>query len=472
MEKQKRKRKKKVVKFNSPISINIGIVVFGLILIYILINAVIYFTTEKTKYYEVVTGSNAKGINTSYVGIAMRNEIIEYANQTGYVDYFIREGSRVSKNSTLYSIDSTGNLNQLLSKAGEDYSNMTDENMQTISNLLYDYSNNYDDMDFSDVYDFKSTLKGSIVDLLNMNSLQRLAKKNGGNFAIEKSAATGIVLYRVDDFETLTSKKLKASMFDKSLYNSALFSSGDKIEKGAPVYKTINSDEWSIAVQLTKKTAREYKKEAKERKSDYANIKIKFLKDGLNTTANIKVVRGTDKKYYGVITLSKYVVRYATDRYIDIEIVNTPKNGYKVPKSSIVSNDLYVIPAKYSTKGKNDNNVGFNVQSSDRNKGESKIYYPPIAYADDENYYVSRLYFNDGEVITKPDSHETYVIGHTRKFMGAYNINNGYTVFTVVSILDSTDEYNIIKIMDYSLKIYDRIVLDASKVTENQVIYQ
>ena len=85
MEKQKRKRKKKVVKFNSPISINIGIVVFGLILVYILINAVIYFTTEKTKYYEVVTGSNAKEINTSYVGIAMRNEIIEYANQTGYV---------------------------------------------------------------------------------------------------------------------------------------------------------------------------------------------------------------------------------------------------------------------------------------------------------------------------------------------------------------------------------------------------
>lgn len=143
-----------------------------------------------------------------------------------------------------------------------------------------------------------------------------------------------------------------------------------------------------------------------------------------------------------------------------------------MPKSSIVSNDLYVIPAKIQYKGKDDNNVGFNVQSSDRNKGESKIYYPPIAYADDENYYVSRLYFNDGEVITKPDSHETYVIGHTRKFMGAYNINNGYTVFTVVSILDSTDEYNIIKIMDYSLKIYDRIVLDASKVTENQVIYQ
>jgi hypothetical protein len=152
--------------------------------------------------------------------------------------------------------------------------------------------------------------------------------------------------------------------------------------------------------------------------------------------------------------------------------VETPESGYKVPKSAIVSNDLYVIPKEYSTKGKNDYNIGFNVQNSDRSKDESEIYYPPIAYADEKNYYISKLYFNKGEVITKPDSHENYVIERTQKFMGAYNINNGYTIFTVVSILDSTDEYNIIEIMDYSLEIYDRIVLDASSVSENQVIYQ
>lgn len=468
---KRKKRRRRVIKFNAPFNINVGIVVFGLIMIYILINTVIFFTTEKTKYYEVVTGTNAKEINKTYQGIAIRNEVIEYAGQSGYIDYYIREGSRVSKNSTLYSIDSTGKLNELLAQTSENYANMTEENMSTISNLLYDYSNNYNDMEFSDVYDFKSTLKGTVVDLLNMNALQKLAKENGGNFTIEKSAVSGIVLYRVDNYETLKPKKLKASLFDKSSYTSALFSSGDKIESGSPIYKTINSDEWSVAIQLTKKQAKKYKAEAKEKEADYTNVQIKFLKDNLATTANLKVVKGADKQYYGIITLSKYVVRYATDRFLDIQLVETPQSGYKVPKSSITSKDLYVIPIEYSTKGKNDNNIGFNVQNSDRSKEESEIYYPPIAYADENNYYVSKLYFNNGDVITKPNSHETYVVERTRKFMGAYNINNGYTIFTVVSILDSTDEYNIIKIMDNSLEIYDRIVLDASTVDENQVVY-
>ena len=239
-----------------------------------------------------------------------------------------------------------------------------------------------------------------------------------------------------------------------------------------PIYKSINSDEWSIAVQLSKSQAKRYKAEAKQRDSDFTNVKIKFMKDGLSTTANLKVVTGEDKNYYGIITLSKYVVRYATDRFLDIQIVEESKSGYKVPKSSIVSNELYVVPINYSTKGKNNNNIGFNVQNSNRKKDESQIYYPPIAYKDKHNYYISKIYFNEGDVITKPNSHENYVIQRTREFMGAYNINNGYTIFTVVKILDSTPEYNIIKKMDYSLQIYDRIVLDASKVSENQVIYQ
>ena len=52
------------------------------------------------------------------------------------------------------------------------------------------------------------------------------------------------------------------------------------------------------------------------------------------------------------------------------------------------------------------------------------------------------------------------------------NVENGYTVFEVVTILDSVDEYHIVKIEDNGLSPYDRIVLDASKVSENQIIFQ
>lgn len=444
------------------LNINVGIVIFGLILIYLFINIVIYFTTERTKYYEVTAGSNAEKLDNSYQGIALRKEIIKYASQTGYIDYFIREGSRVSKNSTLYSIDSTGQLSDILLDSSKDNSKLTDENLSKINDLLNDFTNNFDDMDFSSVYDFKSTIKGTVVDLINMNSLQKMAKEKGDIFSIQKSQATGIVLYRVDDYETITPKKVKESDFDKNHYTTAHFSSGDKIEKGSPIYKTINDEEWNIVLKFNKSDIKKYKNTSK--------ISVKFLKDNLTTTANFKIVKGKDKKKYGVITLSKYAIRYATDRFLDIEIVETPVSGLKVPKSSVVTSKLYVIPKEYSKKGENGNSIGFNLQNSKTNKSE--IYYPPIAYSDDDNYYVAQSYFEPGDVITKSDSHSSYVVERTRDFMGVYNINNGYTVFTIVNILDTLDEYYIVANETSGLEIYDRIVLDASKVSENQIIFQ
>ncbi len=254
------------------------------------------------------------------------------------------------------------------------------------------------------------------------------------------------------------------SNFDKTNYTSAHFSSGNKVEKGSPLYKAINNDEWNIVIKLNKKDLKKYKK--------VTNITIKFLKDNLTTTANLDIIKGADGNRYGVITLAKYVVRYATDRFLNIEIVEQPKVGLKIPKSAVVSNELYVIPKEYSKKGEDDVSIGFNVQSSERRSSDSEIYYPPIAYQDEHNYYVSKSYFKEGDVITKSDSHSNYVVERTRKFVGVYNINNGYTVFKIIQILDTIDEYYIVAKENNGLKIYDRIVLEAAKVSENQIIFQ
>lgn len=458
-------KSKRVVRYKSPLNLNIGIIIFGLISVYLFVNIVIYFTTERTNFYEVVAGTNSEETNKSYNGIAIRDEIIQYADSSGYIDYFVREGSRVSKNTTLYSIDSTGELNDILASMNKKNSKLTEENISTISDLLYDFSNNFDNMNFSDIYDFKSSLKGTVVDLINMNSLQSLAKQSGDKFSINKSAVSGVVLYRVDDYETLKPKKLKESYFDKSSYTSAKFSSGEKIDKGTPIYKTINDEEWSIAVQLSASDVKKYKKTN--------GIKIKFLKDGLNTTANFKIVKGEDGNKYGIITLSKYLIRYAMDRFMDIQIIDDVTSGLKIPKTALVSKELYVIPKKYGAEGGDDQKIGFNLQVKSEGKTTNEFYYPSIAYSDDNHYYVSTALFEPGAILTAMDSNETYSIGKTQKFMGVYNINNGYTVFIRVNILDTTDEYYIVESGDnYGLRIYDRIVLDGSQVSENQIIFQ
>ena len=86
-----KKKNKRVVRYKSHINLNAGIVIFGLISIYLLINIVIYFTTERTAFYEVISGSNAQEANVSYNGIAIRNEIVQSAQDSGYIDYYVRE---------------------------------------------------------------------------------------------------------------------------------------------------------------------------------------------------------------------------------------------------------------------------------------------------------------------------------------------------------------------------------------------
>ena len=251
-----KKKNKMVVRYKSHINLNAGIVIFGLISIYLLINIVIYFTTERTAFYEVISGSNAQEANVSYNGIAIRNEIVQSARDSGYIDYYVREGSRVSLNTTLYSIDSTGELNNLLSEASKKNPKLSSDNIDTLAGLISDYCNNYNEMNYSEIYNFKTSLKGTVVDLINMNSLENIAKEEGNTFSINNSASTGIVLYRIDNYENLKPKNLKASLFDKNSYVDVKFSSGTKTEKGNPIYKTVNDEEWSIAVQFTKKEAK------------------------------------------------------------------------------------------------------------------------------------------------------------------------------------------------------------------------
>ena len=429
-----KKKNKRVVRYKSHINLNAGIVIFGLISIYLLINIVIYFTTERTAFYEVISGSNAQEANVSYNGIAIRNEIVQSARDSGYIDYYVREGSRVSLNTTLYSIDSTGELNTLLSEASKKNPKLSSDNIDTLAGLISDYCNNYNEMNYSEIYNFKTSLKGTVVDLINMNSLENIAKEEGNTFSINNSASTGIVLYRIDNYENLKPKNLKASLFDKNSYVDVKFSSGTKTEK-------VNG------------------------------VKIKFLKDGLTTTANIKVVKGQDRKYYGIITLSKYMIRYVTDRFVNIQIIDDVSKGLKIPKTSLVSKSLYVIPKSYGAEGGNSDKIGFNRQVKVEGKITNEFYYPTIAYSD--NYYVSTALFENGDILTAIDSSEQYIIGKTQDFVGVYNINNGYTVFVRVNILESTDEYYIVKQGDiYGLSLYDRIVLDGSTVSENQIIFQ
>lgn len=99
-----------------------------------------------------------------------------------------------------------------------------------------------------------------------------MPRRRGTPFQLTIQPQQALYYIELTNYENLKPKNLKASLFDKNSYVDVKFSSGIKTEKGNPIYKTVSDEEWSIAVQFTKKEAKKYKK--------VNGVKIKFLKDG------------------------------------------------------------------------------------------------------------------------------------------------------------------------------------------------
>ena len=72
-----------------------------------------------------------------------------------------------------------------------------------------------------------------------------------------------------------------------------------------------------------------------------------------------------------------------------------------------------------------------------------------------------------------PDSSRKYQVtpDTVKTIQGVYNINKGYAVFRQVTIIDENEEFCIVDPGNiYGLSAHDRIVLDASKVNEDDII--
>lgn len=169
--------KNKIIKFNNKTKFNITVLFILFIVVYIIVQLFLYNNKKETPYFEVKKGSNDDEVSQIFQGIAIRKELIQKSKDGGYVDYFVDENSRVSKNTILYSVDSSGKLKEKLDNLNTKDSALTEENIETISENLYEFSNSYDDMNFYEIYNFKSSIRGKIIDLVNRNSLNKINKK-------------------------------------------------------------------------------------------------------------------------------------------------------------------------------------------------------------------------------------------------------------------------------------------------------
>lgn len=466
--------------------LNIGTIMFGILFIYMSFSAILYFTTTHIESYQVTSGPLSR--NETYTGLAIREETVCTAPSSGYITYYAREGSKINASGAVYGLSST--------KKSTSTASLATEELLKIRNDMMSFSKGFNSSKFNNTYSFKYELKGNILQYAESENSSSAPLKSdeydesddssgednitnsnvyAGNESICQSQSDGIILYSTDNYEGKTIDTVTAEDFDQNSYHETDLKTSDSVQSGDDVYTIITDERWSLLIPLSDKQA--------EKLKDRSTIRVKFLKDDMTQNGDFSIIT-IDGGKYGQIDFNKGLIRYASDRFLDIELVTNTVVGLKIPLSSIVTKDFYVVPSRMATTQNNE--TGFMLASGNKDSGTFKsvsIYasvedasVSKLATDGSEDqpmiYYIDKSSFKEGDALIDPDTGEKYIIGETDTLEGVYCINKGYAVFRRIEILDQNEEYAIVsKNTSYGLARYDHIVRNADKVKEEDILY-
>lgn len=462
-------KNRRIVRYRKPLNINIGVIIFFLIFLYLGISCILYLSKDKISIYEVVKGESEviPGITTT--GIALRSEQVTNAPATGYINYYVKEGSKVAVGSTLYTIDENGDFSEMLQNAAQNDATLTTENLTEIKSDITSFISSYDAMNFEDVYEFRYSLNASLIENVNLNALdvinQSMTENGSQTLSINTSDKSGIIELYTDGMEGITPETVTDDLFDDSSYKKNVAATDKPVEAGTPIYKTIVDESWKIMIQLTDEQVKNY--------AEISVVDIYFPSEDIKTSAYFSIINNGSSNY-GVIDLRRYMIKFADKRYIDIQIIGDSKTGLKIPKTSVTKKAFFTVPEEYLTSGGDSNDDGFLVETINEN-GESSAVFTAVDIIEKKDgiCYLDDSVIKKDNVIIQPASTNKYKIESTAELYGVYNVNTGLTTFRHVEILSEKNGYYIVESgTKYGLQVYDQIVLNASLVKENQVIFK
>jgi hypothetical protein len=235
---------------------------------------------------------------------------------------------------------------------------------------------------------------------------------------------------------------------------------------GDAVYKLSTNENWSLVIPIDSERGAEMEAE------EY--IKVRFLKNQYEAWGLAKLLHNGDGNSYLQLSFTNSMVSFVSERFLDIELILHDESGLKIPNSSIVQKEFYLIPEEYITIGGDSSEEGVIRQCYLEDGTISSEFISTEVYSFDEEtreYYLDAGILSTGDILYKLDSQETYTVSRRATLIGVYNMNKGYADFKQIHILYQNEEYAIVKAnTQYGLNVYDYIVLNAEAVSDDQFI--
>lgn len=456
----KRNNSISIKKYKTKREMNIGIFIFAIVFIYLIVTIIMYTTTKKVSVYEVREGSILK--DNSYNGLVIREETVVNAEESGYINYYQNESSKIKSGANVYAVSP-----QKLSydnESEEEPVDLSTEEQNTLVVKTQNFNENFNPQKFSSVYSLKNEITNTFLLASNQTKtaqMEAVIAKTGGDVQVYKTPVDGIFALSLDGYEALTAESFQKKDFDKGKYKKSSMEDNMSIKKGEPAYKLVTNEDWSVLLELDEDMAKQL--------SDLSYVKTRIDKDSESIWADFSILK-RGGEYYGKLDYENSMVRYADERFLNVELILEDERGLKIPKSSVTEKEFYEVPREYMTAGGNSSSSGVMV----RGKGGTDAFSPVNIYklTEDNKVYLSPSQLKKGTVLVKPESSETLTLSETKTLKGVYNINKGYAVFRQVTILAESDEYYIVQEGEpYGLYNYDHIVQEGGSVKEDEVVF-
>lgn len=460
-----------IIKFKKMPRITIDIVVCALVALYVIYGLIAYLQTGRIVRYEVKEGSLA--INNIYRGVVLRNETVMSTSSAGYLNYFAYEGDRVAVGDLVYSVDEAGRLNSFLENEDLNASSLSEKELREFRSEIVNFTHGFSEEQYAGTYEFKRSLKSTVLKIASANLLKNIENLNvdgnGSNVLnYSRASKTGIVAYWTDGYEGLKPSDVTADVFDSKKYEKKQIVASELVAVGEPAYKISTDEEWSLVIPIEEARGKELEEEG--------YVKVRFLSNQYESWGQTKLLHNSDGHTYLQLDFNNSMLTFVSERFLDVELISHEEVGLKIPLSSIVEKEFFLIKKDFVIEEGENGKSGVVRQCYLEDGTISSEFINTDIYSYDEaeeEYYLDASQLSAGDVLYKMNSQESYTVSKRATLIGVYNMNRGYADFKEIKILYQNDEYAIVKPNTrYGLNVYDYIVLDASSVKDDQFINQ
>lgn len=151
------KQKKKSVHLH----MNLGTLIFLIIVIYLMAYILSYLGKSKLAIYEVSASDIVDSIDGT--GVILRKETLVHTEQSGYINYYVQEGSMVRQNGTVYTVDTTGKVRKYLKQMLEKKNSVSQDEKEQVVEKLKVFSEGYTDNNFSLLYETQNDISSTLL---------------------------------------------------------------------------------------------------------------------------------------------------------------------------------------------------------------------------------------------------------------------------------------------------------------------